>query len=321
MPATATLPPPATATEVAPPEAAYEAAMEHTAMLLAPLVAELFAGLTPGEVLDRLPELTHEVYLLVVRYGDISATQALGYYRRARVAAGVISAPPVIPRPPAPPEEQVARGLESAVERLRAEPTDEDLALVVQEATAIAERHALNTGRATIIGATLADREATGWARGLEPGACSFCAMLALRGAVYKRRSFESSNARFEGGGYSIKVHNHCRCHPVPVFGKYEPPADVRAYEQVWKTSTKGLSGADARKAFRAALEDRDFIPPRQKRRRGAPTSEPVAPTRSPEQTALLVSRLEAARAKAEKAGNARLAAHTAATIARLRGA
>ena len=316
--ATATPVPPAT-TAVAPPEAAYEAAMEHTAMLLAPLVAELFAGLTPDEVLDRLPALSHEVYLLVVRYGDISATQAIAYYRMARVAAGVTTPPPVIPKPPAPPEEQVLRGLESAVERLRVEPTDEDLALVVQEATAIAERHALNTGRATILGATLADREAKGWARGLEPGACSFCAMLALRGAVYKKRSFEDSNARFEGGGYSIKVHNHCRCHPVPVFGKYEPPADVREYEAVWKRSTKGLSGADARKAFRAALEDRDFIPPREKRSRAGKPAERVAPTRSPEQAALLISRLEAARAKAEKTGNARLAAHAAATIASLR--
>jgi hypothetical protein len=322
MPATATPVRPApTTAQAAPPEAAYEAAMEHTAMLLAPLVAEVFAGLSPDEVLDRLPALTHEVYLLVVRYGDISATQAIAYYRMARVSAGVTSPPPVIPRPPAPPEEQVGRGLDYAARRLRVDgPTDEDVAAVIAEATAIAERHVLNTGRATILGATMADREAKGWARGLEPGACSFCAMLALRGAVYKRHSFDASNARFEGGGYAIKVHDHCRCHPVPVFGRYEPPADVREYEAIYKRVTKGLSGADARKAFRAALEDRDFIPPREKRSR-AMASETAPVAASPERAALLISRLEAARVRAEKNGNTQLAAHAAASIARLRGA
>jgi hypothetical protein len=324
MAATATLAPTAAASPTAAtPELAYEAAQAHVAMLLGPVVAEVFAGLSPDEVLDRLPALTAELLALIERYGQMNATQAIAYYRMARVTARVVAPLPVLAPAPPPPMEQVARGLESAVQRLRVdEPTPEDLAAVVAEATAIAERHVLNTGRATIIGATLADREAKGWARGLEPGACSFCTMLALRGAVYKKHSFDASNSRFEGGGYSIKVHDHCRCHPVPVFGKYEPPADVREYAAIYKRVTKGLSGADARKAFRAALEDRDFIPPRSKPGRKSlqgKAPEGVYTPPSPERAAAMIERLEAARAKAEKTGNARLAAHAAATIAGLR--
>lgn len=321
MPAPATLAP-ATAASVAAPELAYEAAQSRLSMLLGPVVAEVFAGLTPSEVLDRLPSLIDSLRALIERYGAMSATQAIAYYRMKRTASGVTARPPVLSPAPPPPREQVARGLDYAARHLRMvpEPSAAELAAVVDEATAITERHVLNTGRATILGATMADREAKGWARGLEPEACSFCAMLALRGAVYKRHSFDASNARFAGGGYSIKVHDHCRCHPVPVFGRYEPPADVRAYEALWKSSTKGLSGADARKAFRAAVEHRDFIPPRRKPS-GAGHSPAATVAANPERAALLISRLEAARALAEKNGNARLAAHAAATIASLRAA
>lgn len=300
------------------PELAYEAAQTRLSGLLGPVVARVFAGLSPSDVLDRLPALIDELRGLIERYGTLSASQAIAYYRMARVTARVTAPMPALAPVPPPPREQVARGLDYAARHLRivAEPSAAELAAVVDEATAITERHVLNTGRAAILGATQADREAKGWARGLEAGACAFCAMLALRGAVYKKRSFADSNSRFDGGGYSIKVHDHCHCYPIPVFGKYEPPADVRAYEALWKSSTKGLSGADARKAFRAAVEHRDYIPPRPK---DAPKL--VAPAANPERAAEMVKRLERARAIAEKQGNALLVRHTTAAIARLQAA
>jgi len=44
-----------------------------------------------------------------------------------------------------------------------------------------------------------------------EPGACSFCLMLATAGPVYYEDSFDGPNARFRGNG-KARAHNNCRC-------------------------------------------------------------------------------------------------------------
>ena len=107
----------------------------------------------------------------------------------------------------------------------------------------------LDQGRDTIIGAVQQDKAAKGWARVTEPGACSFCIMLALRagaGLLYKRES----SADFQS-------HTNCRCHAEPVFTAYEPSAHMRDMQTLWTDSTKGRSGNDARNAFRQAVEGR----------------------------------------------------------------
>jgi len=55
-----------------------------------------------------------------------------------------------------------------------------------------------------------------------EPGACSFCLMLATKGPIYYEDSFDGPNARFRGNG-TARAHNNCRCTMVgePYPGAY----------------------------------------------------------------------------------------------------
>lgn len=74
--------------------------------------------------------------------------------------------------------------------------------------------------RDTITQNTAADPQAVGWKR-ITNQCCSFCRMLADRGAVYKE-----STARFA-------AHRHCDCSAAPVFvgGEVGPEASVIQYQ------------------------------------------------------------------------------------------
>lgn len=95
--------------------------------------------------------------------------------------------------------------------------------------------------REVITEAVKADPEAIGWARitGMNP--CAFCAMLAGRGFVYKTEA-----------SASFLAHDHCRCTAAPGFS--EDDAELlysKDLQKAWWKVTKGLSGADARRAWR----------------------------------------------------------------------
>jgi hypothetical protein len=111
-------------------------------------------------------------------------------------------------------------------------------------AAAAAMRHTVNAGRDTILDTVNNDRRAHGWQRVTSANPCSFCALLATRGAVY----------RSEGRG-SFPSHDACLCAAQPVYNADEPPAPgVERFRQIYNESTVGLSGAEARNAFRQAL-------------------------------------------------------------------
>ena len=114
-----------------------------------------------------------------------------------------------------------------------------------------ASRIALDGGRATIHRAVADDDEAIGWARLTDADPCAFCAMLASRGPVYK-------NARTAGdpraGG--DRYHDHCACIAAPVFSRDEAwLGHARDLSDEWERVTAGLSGADARRAWRRHWE------------------------------------------------------------------
>jgi hypothetical protein len=62
-----------------------------------------------------------------------------------------------------------------------------------------------NAARETVRLSSIEDPKAQGWQRSASAG-CSFCRMLAARGAVYSERTVD------------FAAHDHCRCHAVPVF-------------------------------------------------------------------------------------------------------
>ena len=88
------------------------------------------------------------------------------------------------------------------------------------------QRKIANVARETVMGSSIEDPQARGWQRSAS-GGCSFCQMLAGRGAVYSRSTVD------------FGAHNHCRCVAVPAFEGREAP--VKPYTP----TLKNISDAD----------------------------------------------------------------------------
>lgn len=127
--------------------------------------------------------------------------------------------------------------------------------LAESRSSAAAMRHVLNAGRNTILINVAEDRRALGYARKTSGDTCSFCAMLASRGPVYKDDSFEASNRRFVGQG-EAKVHDNCYCGFEPLYHRDAAwPPGSRRYQELWNEA-KSLDG-DTTKNFRRLIEGR----------------------------------------------------------------
>lgn len=219
----------------------YAAQAALAAALVQQVTAAWNALLDVARLGRTVPVLSAAVAALVHQYGSASAAVAADYYDAARAAAAVRGSYVVVPAQPAGPD-QVDEAVRWATRNLwRPDPAVEPARVMTQGA---AQKLVLDTGRDTITAAALNDRQARGWARHTEPGCCYFCAMLATRGEVYRSR--ESA---------SFSAHDHDRCQPEPVFGIYEPPAQVREWQALWRSSTRGTSGQGSVRAFRQAFE------------------------------------------------------------------
>jgi hypothetical protein len=124
-----------------------------------------------------------------------------------------------------------------------------DLARAVDVAearsSAAAMRHVLSGGRETIVETVAADRQALGWARVASANSCGFCAMLASRGPDYG----SENTAAFE-------AHDGCQCGAEPVYRDDAGwPTNSERYRELWDEHTAGLSGGEARAAFRRVVE------------------------------------------------------------------
>jgi hypothetical protein len=253
-----------------------QAAQAGLAVALSEALLALWPSLDLSDLRASLPQFKAAVAVQVRRYAQASATLATRQYRAQRVAAGVQG--PFTPVPADPPTvEQVAQAVDWATQPLwnadvvahaaaggtadvitapeapmggpAPETVPEGASTAIADAkarlAAAAERQVLDAGRDTIVGNAQRDRKAKSWARIPEPGACSFCLMLATRGAVYKETTV------------GFKSHDNCRCHVEPVFTAYEPSAAVRDAQRLYTESTRGKSGKAALSAFRQAVEGR----------------------------------------------------------------
>lgn len=181
-------------------------------------------------------------------YRRQSANVASGYYQAYRTAEGVPGR--AEPRLATPPSREVLRyslGFYGRVvpnQLLRAGRPDVAAQAAVQLSGGVA-RHVQDGGRETILDSVQTDRQARGWQRITAGNPCSFCAMIAARGAV-----FREDTARFE-------AHDHCACHAEAVYGSGDQrPERAREWQQLWNDSTRGTRGpAEARRAFRRAYE------------------------------------------------------------------
>jgi hypothetical protein len=239
-------------------------------------IAKLWPSLDLLHLRQALPAFKAAVAQEVQRHAQASATMAVRQYQRERVAAGIGSG--FTPRPADPPPlEQIAKAVDYAVQPLwsaevLADPTTEAGSTAIADAkarlAASSERLVLDTGRDTITENAAADRKARGWVRIAEPGACYSCALLATRtpgfGSFYQEGSFERSNAKFvnhKDVPSDVKTHDHCRCHIEPVFGLYEPTAQVREWQRMYADAkpdpADGPPSKAKQMAWRRAYEGR----------------------------------------------------------------
>lgn len=126
--------------------------------------------------------------------------------------------------------------------------------------TGSAQYLAQEAARETIRDAVAADADAIGWMRVTDADPCSWCAMLASRGPVYRsaQTAGRGQDTRFDGDG-QFKWHNHCGCTAVPVFDPDDPRLQAAddLYEQ-WLRETAGHSGNAAVNAWRRYWDSRD---------------------------------------------------------------
>jgi hypothetical protein len=227
-----------TVAEIAISQQAEQAAL--VSLLTDPL-QRAWTLLNPSEP-STLDNFILAIAAIIRHFGVISATQSSAFYDSMRVASGVAGSYQAAPAS-TPPMDQIEAGIRWATKGLWG--PNPDLTAVETLVTGVVEKNVLDMGRQTILKNVRTDRKSKGWARETEPGACAFCAMLATRGAVYR----SETSASFE-------THDHCRCVAVPEFNKYEPSAQVREWQQLYKESTKGVHGSkNSQRAFRKAFE------------------------------------------------------------------
>lgn len=108
-------------------------------------------------------------------------------------------------------------------------------------------RMILDGGRSTVEINAERDPKCLGWERSASAGCCAFCAMLT-------GNTYHSAESAGEGRDW----HHKCRCDAVPVYSHDQaPPPNTATYRDLWNESTRGLSGNEARIAFRRAIEGR----------------------------------------------------------------
>lgn len=221
-----------------------------------------------------LPNYIEAVQAIVQQHGAAAAYVAAEHYMALRQQAG-ITEPFRPPLADPPPNEQIQATIRWATSDLWKSlapsplvdqpPTlDEVESAVIDKIDAATSKLVSDTGRNEMLEAIVADRRARGYARITREGACWFCMMLAGRGAVYDKDSFDKSNVRFDGAGES-KAHDECHCTLAAIFADhFEPSAAVRAAKHLYDEVTKNKRGMRAKqKAFRRAYEGRADGPER----------------------------------------------------------
>lgn len=125
--------------------------------------------------------------------------------------------------------------------------------------SAAAARHVADGGRDLLDAVVQSDALATGYMRIVKDMPCAFCLMLASRGPVYKKDSFDRSDPRFTGPG-EHKVHDGCGCMLRPLYGSKSTKHwtdQARQAEELWidgrdehGRTPASYSGKDAINAF-----------------------------------------------------------------------
>lgn len=139
--------------------------------------------------------------------------------------------------------EQAKGSFEWAMNTSRDATGEFDKQLALRKLAGITNRLVAQPARRTVMQAV--EKAGTAYARIPEPGACSFCLMLASRGAVYSK-----DTVLFKQIGE--KYHDNCRCLGIEVQKPEDLPQINKDLEAIWKESDK--YPGDDQKAFQEAV-------------------------------------------------------------------
>lgn len=208
----------------------------------------LWPAFNPDELVGSWSTIEPALLALIAAGGHASAGLAAAYYDEFRAAEEIAGRATPVLAAPLPVEEAVRSlryvGLVETRKLVEVGRTDA-AAVAFTNVSGEMSRQVLNQGRSTVVTSVDADPQAIGYARVTDSKPCAFCRMLASRGPVYS-----------QGGGFS--AHGHCGCSVEPVYSQDQPwPGKAQEWRTQWDTATEGLSGAEARLAFRQHVEGR----------------------------------------------------------------
>lgn len=216
------------------------------------------------------------VGLVVARYGQMAAALSAEVYEAQRADAGVQSPFQVRLADP-PPAEQVEATLRWAAKDVWPRNPEQSQTTVAQARpqtarTAVAERKTigaveklvLDVGRETTRQAIREDRDAIGYARAAALGACSFCKLMASRGAIYGDLDAvgRAANEDFTGADSVIKFHDWCRCQPIAIYvgDRFELSPQAARWDQLYQQHAAPYPGDQLRR-FRQAIAEHEPSP------------------------------------------------------------
>jgi hypothetical protein len=205
--------------------------------------------IVPEHMADSWAAIRQVVQTLIGQYSNAAAADSAQFYEQARVLADLPSYRAQLVQLPQREIVKVAdsQAMGTFFHNLTVMPEPDAATSAGKALEAGSSRLALKSGRHTITEAVHGDKLAVGWERLISPGACSFCSMLASRGAVYRSQK----NAQFS-------AHDHCHCTAQPIFEGQSASSASMDLAAEWQRVTRGKSGANARKAWQQYWEGRN---------------------------------------------------------------
>lgn len=186
-----------------------------------------------------------DAIIRLVREGRVEATDlAADYLRRSAAAQGVTTAvqlPDVLDEVRLREALRITGFVAYRVARRAGQTPAQASASALVRSTGTALTATVHAGRDTVRQTVARDVRAKGWRRVTDGQPCSFCALLASRGEVYKE-----STVRFQ-------AHGADGCTAEPVWQDLPLSADAQRWDELYIDSTAGLSGRAALNAFRRA--------------------------------------------------------------------
>lgn len=198
------------------------------------------SGQSPADVVDALK---FDLALVIGTFADTAADYSVQWYNDI--------APEEPYRPELPPGkiiavERIQRSIEWAVNTGAKGATFDDAVtkLIGANLTGATDRVVYDASRVVV--EHNAVKEKVRYARVARAGACEWCRLMAIRGAV------------FTSASRAIKGHDSCHCIALPVRGgmTFEPPAHYAAWEKQYTAATKSLRDAEEPVNLNTALRE-----------------------------------------------------------------